>query len=223
MIDGKKDQKSSSKLNSAKEIIPMKTVINEVPGVKMLALSYAFAKGSRYWYFYWAPAWLVAEGDFSVAQASFLSVALDIGSCLALIVLGPITTKNRFMSKPIPPLYLAMASQNILAVSAVLALLGFVVALSDPIYSGMCTNEAADIDGRNLHASCAGFVNGVGSLGAAILNPLASYMAGLDKEKGYIYALMTVAVALLTCTVTTFVAHKQLRDAKERDENRVQS
>jgi len=224
------EQENSSTPKST-QTVPMSKVIKEVPALKLLAISYAFAKGSRYWYFYWAPDWLVKEGGFSVSEASFLSTALDIGSILSLLILGPISTKNKFIKKPIPPLYLAafssiscipviflarlvVISKNYIAVSLVLVLLGFVLALSDPIYSGMMTNEAADIDGRNLHASCAGFVNGVGSLGAVILNPLASYMAGLDPDSGYIYALITVACALLVCTFTTVLAHRRLVEAK---------
>lgn len=231
-----KSEESSSQASST--MIPMSQVVQELPAIKLLALSYAFAKGSRYWYFYWAPDWLVNEGGFSVAEATYLSIALDIGGALALVVLGPISVKNKFIKKPIPPLYLAAISSascipmifvaklalniegslKIPIVSVVLGLLGFVVALSDPVYSAMCTNESADIDGRNLHASAAGFVNGVGTMGAVILNPLASFMAGLDPVGGYKYALMTVGTALGICTVTTILAHRQLVAARIQKE-----
>ena len=88
----------------------MKQIITEVPAIIPLALAYACAKGSRYWYFYWAPSWLIEAGDFDTAQASFISSAIDIGNIFGLFIIGPLTTKNRFMSKPIPPLYAAFAS-----------------------------------------------------------------------------------------------------------------
>ena len=91
-------------------------------------------------------------------------------------------------------------------------LLGLLVAISDPIYSGTVASEACDIDGRNLHGSVSGFINGVGSFGALILNPLASHLGELD----YKYALITVGVALAGGTFVTFIAHKSLEKAKVR-------
>merc|ERR1719219_1991180 len=113
------------------------------------------------------------------------------------------------MKKPFPPLYAAalststcipviflarliVLSGNIYAVFAVLILLGGLVAVSDPIYSGVSASEACDVDGRNLHGAISGFINGVGSFGALVLLPLASYFGDID----YIYALVTVGIAL---------------------------
>ena len=91
------------------------------------------------------------------------------------------------------------------------------MAISDPIYSGTVASEACDIDGRNLHGSVSGFINGVGSFGALVLNPLASYLGDID----YKYALVTVGVALAVGTFLTFVAHNSLERAKQNNRNAV--
>jgi len=236
LMNGNKPTRNSKSPEHSVPVTPnlsMIQIVREVPAVPWLALAYACAKGSRYWYFYWCIDWLIEESDgaFSPDVATYLSAALDIGSIIGLVIIGPLTTENFFTKKvlgrPIPPLYCAAIStagaipviylarltvqtKDVYLVFAVLILLGFLVAISDPIYSGTVASEACDIDGRNLHGSVSGFINGVGSFGALILNPLASYLGDMD----YKYALMTVGVALAVGTVLTFVAHNSLEKAK---------
>ena len=45
-----------------------------------------------------------------------------------------------------------------------LGVLGICMCFSEPIISGMLPIEIADVDGRKLHGSVSGFVNGTGSL-----------------------------------------------------------
>ena len=46
-----------------------------------------------------------------------------------------------------------------------LVALGICISFSEPILNGMLPIEIADIDGRKLHGSVSGFVDGTGSLG----------------------------------------------------------
>ena len=238
--DNFKGRDPESRLTPESPKISIFQIVDEIPGVLWLALAYACAKGSRYWFFYWCIDWLVEEsnGAFSPAVATYLSTAIDIGTILGLLLVGPLTTENWFtktiLRKPVPSLYcaalsissaipmiyfarLAVQTNDVYIVFGVLIILGALVALSDPIYSGTAACEASDIDGRNLHGSVSGFINGTGSFGALLLNPIASYLGDLD----YKYALVTVSVTLAMGTVLTFCAHMSLERAKRREFNSV--
>ena len=58
------------------KVVPIRRLIAEVPGALSLALAFAGHKGSRYWFFFWGPDWLVNAGRFSPATAAYLTVAL---------------------------------------------------------------------------------------------------------------------------------------------------
>ena len=113
LMNGNKpaNSKTHENLITVTPHLSMLQIVREVPAVPWLALAYACAKGSRYWYFYWCIDWLIEESDgaFSPDVATYLSAALDIGSIIGLIIIGPLTTENFFtkkvLGKPIPPLY----------------------------------------------------------------------------------------------------------------------
>merc|ERR1739848_1186 len=89
--DEEQDTLKSNEEPKEEKMLSMRTIVTEVPGVLWLALAYACAKGSRYWYFYWCPTWLIEESDnfFNPGQATYLSTALDVGSVIGLIIIGP--------------------------------------------------------------------------------------------------------------------------------------
>ena len=62
--------------SNSNDVLPFHKMILQVRGLLPLALAYACHKGSRYWFFYWGPDWLVEAGGFSPATAAYLTVAL---------------------------------------------------------------------------------------------------------------------------------------------------
>lgn len=217
-------------------VLPMSQVIREVPGVWQLSLAGFTAKGARYWFLYWCPTWLVDVGGFNPATASALSAALDIGSIVSLLSLGPITTKSRCCKRPIPPLYavaiatfvcvpmvflasFAAKSQDPWVVAPVLFLLGTLVVVYHPIVAGISANEACEIDGRNTHGAVSGFVNGVGSLGSVIICPAASSLADIH----YSYGLSFIALIFFFASIFSVWAQRTLVKAREDKARRLKA
>jgi sugar phosphate permease len=216
-------------------VLPMSQVLREVPGVWQLSLAGFTAKGARYWFLYWCPTWLVDVGGFNPATASALSAALDIGSIVSLLSLGPITTRSKCCRHPIPPLlcvciatilcipmvFLAMwaaKTQDVWIVAPVLFILGTLVVVYHPIVAGIAANEACEIDGRNTHGAVSGFINGFGSLGSVIICPAASCLADIH----YSYGLTFIAGIFGFAAVFSFWAHRTLAKAKSEKKRRLQ-
>lgn len=227
----------------SKPDVSMLQIFQDLPGIMPLAISYAFAKGCKYWYFFWAPDWLVTEGNYSISEAAYINTSIEIGGILSCLVLPFLITSsgkfnlpqklNKNWTSGIPPMYLAAGSallsiptiflarflvitmpDQLILVSLCLVSLGFIVALPTSLYSGVSSNASADLDGRNLHGAAAGIVNGFGSFGAVILNPFASFVVGLDPNGGYKYAIITMAISMILCCFFALRAHKQLEAAK---------
>jgi len=234
------EKKASAPLQEKpEEKLSMLQIIQEVPGCINLAASYACAKGARYWFFYWAPIWLtgsLSKIGISAAQAGFMSTALDIGGVIALVIIGPVTSKNRLIKKPIPPMYASLAScllsipfiwlayyftenatvesstKTKVYLSIVLFIIGALVNIPDPILSGVSASDASDLHGGGYHAGVSGFINGVGSAGAAVVLPITSWLA----DRGWIFALVFVMLLQVGCSIMTFLAHRRIEKARMR-------
>ena len=234
------EMNSSSPLREKpEEKLSMLQIVQQVPGCINLAASYACAKGARYWFFYWAPDWLtgsLSKIGISAVQAGFMSTALDIGGVVALVIIGPITSKNRLIKKPIPPMYASLAScilsipfiwlayyftesatdetagKTKIYLAIVLFIIGALVNIADPILSGVSASDASDIHGGGYHAGVSGFINGVGSAGAALVLPFTSWLA----DRGWIFALVFVMILQAICSIMTFLAHNRIERARLR-------
>ena len=81
---------------------------------------------------------------------------------------------------------------------------------SEPILSGMLPIQIAEIDGRKWHGSISGIVNGTGSFGGLLILPLATWIG----ESDYLYALLTICIALGLSAVLCVIVEKQTKATK---------
>ena len=217
---------SNIKAKSTESSVSIIKIVQEINGLLPTALACGLFKGVRYWFYYWLPDYLYrySNGQFSIAQASMISSAPDVGCLIAFMVTGPMISKNRFVSKTIPPLVfasimsflcipiiyltsLSIKSGNILFVIVILIILGFLLS-TDNIHAGIVAGQIADKDGRNLHASCAGFINGVGTLGSVVINPIASW-ASDQNDNSYLWALLVITCCNLLCSGISYYTYKR--------------
>jgi sugar phosphate permease len=138
--------------------------------------SYFFIKLVRYALLFWLPYYLAEVFGHSTTEAGFIASAFDAGGVVGVLAMGPWSDRSRFTRAGLSAVWLvglaaALGAYALFGRSGIVAnvlLLGLIGALlfgPDSLLSGAA---AMDAGGERAAATSAGFVNGLGSLGALL-------------------------------------------------------
>lgn len=174
--------------------------------------SYFCIKFIRYALLFWLPYFLATRRGYGEEQAGYVSIAFEVGGVIGVIALGIASDRLVSYSRSLLSavglvalmlallLYTRIGASSTLANVVGLALIGAALFGPDALLSGAASQDAG---GPHAAATATGFVNGVGSIGAALVGLV---LPAISKRYGWdaVFHLF-VALALLgaLCLVPT--------------------
>ncbi|MCB9770823.1 MAG: MFS transporter [Candidatus Omnitrophica bacterium] len=185
-------------------------VIGEVlshPTVWVMAIVYFCLKPTRYAILFWGPKYVNEASGSGMAESALVSAMFELAGPLGVLFAGVVSDKI-FKSRRMP---IAVIMLGVLAIvlfyfnglakgqtsiGVLLFLIGFLLYGPDSLLSG---TAAMDFGTKKGAATAAGFINGLGSLGAAIGGGMAGWVSdhyGWDALFNT-FAGMTILAALL--------------------------
>jgi sugar phosphate permease len=156
------------------------------PYLWCLSLSYFGVKLIRYSLLFWLPFYLHHELNIDVGSAGYLSVLFEIGGIFGSVGAGILADKyfESARIKIVFPLIISLsmilylyeqyANQGTYMNCALMFMVGLCIAGPDSLMSGAC---AQDFGGKHRTGSVAGFINGVGSMGAILQGLIVAYVS----------------------------------------------
>lgn len=182
-----------------------------------LSMSYFGLKLIRYSLLFWLPFYLHNTLNINQSSAGYLSVLFEIGGVIGSIITGIIADKY-FESARVKltfPLIVLLAAvlfaykeyahHGILINCILMVLVGFLVAGPDSLMSGAC---AQDFGGKELTGSVAGFINGIGSMGAILQGVVTAYVSKTFGWSAVFYLFFIIATISATLLVPFIVMRK---------------
>jgi sugar phosphate permease len=177
------------------------------PVLWSLAASYFCLKLIRYSILFWLPYYLNTVLKYSKGQAGYQSTSFEVGGVLGSIAIGYISDRyfpgrRRIISAIMTAalagallLYISLAPISVFLNFIGMALVGFCLFGPDTI---ICGAAAQDLGGKHNVAKAAGFINGVGSIGAIFQGVVTSRMSTSRFGWNGLFYLF-VALSLLSC------------------------
>jgi sugar phosphate permease len=147
------------------------------PIIWSYGLSYFFIKLIRYSFLFWLPYYLSTAVGFDDAKAGYLSTSFEVGGTLGAVAIGLVSDRlPRFSRAGVAALslvglavallfYAWLAPRQAAAQYLLVLLIGLLLVGPDSLLSGAAAQEAG---GQDAAALAAGFVNGMGSIGALL-------------------------------------------------------
>lgn len=175
--------------------------------------SYFAIKFIRYALLFWLPYFLATRRGYDEVRAGYVSTAFEVGGVVGVIALGIASDRLRRFSRSLlsavglvalAVALFAYVRTNVHSVASDLTGLGLIGAAlfgPDALLSGAAAQDAG---GPRAAATATGFVNGMGSIGSALVGfavPSISKRMGWDAVF-WLFVLLAVVAAL--CLVPTF-------------------
>ncbi len=181
--------------------VPLTVILADMR-VWTLAAAYFCLKFVRYTFVFWIGVWFVEEHDFSVAEAGMLQVAFPLAGVAGTVFSGWLS--DRFFDARRAPVAVGMLAGLMIALFVFLGLpgdgmvlaggmgaIGFLLYGPDMLVAG---TAAMDFGSRESAATVAGFVNGSGSVGAALSGVVVAAVAGAWGWSAVFYVLMGMTI-----------------------------
>ena len=178
----------------------------------ILGMNYFIIKFVRYSLLFWLPLYLAQHMGYGEGEAGYTSVALEVGGFGGSVVAGLVSDRY-FGSRRAPIVVIMMAllalvtfAYSMLGVTGrietilFIATIGFLLYGPDSITSGVA---AVDFGDEKAAALATGFVNGLGSIGAALSGILVGFLSdafGWDSVF-LLFGPLSLAGALLMLTL----------------------
>ena len=175
--------------------------------------SYFAIKFIRYALLFWLPYFLATKRGYDEVRAGYVSTAFEIGGVAGVIALGVLSDRLRRFSRSLLSAlglialalalfaYVRTSVHSITSDLTGLGLIGAALFGPDALLSGAASQDAG---GPRAAATATGFVNGMGSIGSALVGfavPHISKRMGWDAVF-WLFVLLAVVAAL--CLVPTF-------------------
>jgi len=180
------------------------------PAVLGLGMAYFALKFVRYTFIFWLGFFLVEHLAFPVREAGYLQVPIPLFGVAGVIASGWISDRfSNARRAPIAVLMLIGLTAGLLAllvvpgsywiVFALLGMIGFFLYGPDMLVAG---TAAMDFGSEHAAARVAGFVNGMGSIGAAVQGFVIGWIATTWGWTPVLYVLIGMIVACTGVTAT---------------------
>jgi sugar phosphate permease len=171
-----------------------------------LGLSYFFLKLVRYTFLFWLSTYLVHVIGFRADKAGYMSVIFPLSGFLGTVAGG--YSSDKFFSARRGPVSVIMLSVLFVSIYAyslfaahpilgplALAFIGFSTFGPDTLISA---TAAMDFGSRKASSTAAGFINGLGSIGAALSGVLVAWISvELGWTAVFYFLMMLTAVCLI--------------------------
>ncbi|MFC1609787.1 MFS transporter [Myxococcota bacterium] len=179
-----------------------------------LGASYFCIKFVRYTFVFWSITYLVRDLGFPEEHASYMKVPFPLVGALGAIVAGLVSDKI-FGARRGPPAVLSLVGLTLalfvflflppttLWLSIGFAAIGFLVFGPDLLISGPA---AMDFSSEDAAATVVGFVNGVGSIGAALSGVVVGFVATHMGWTSVFHLLIGIAALGVLATATLWNA-----------------
>lgn len=182
--------------------------------------SYFFIKFIRYAILFWLPFYLSTTLGYAPDLAANVASAFELGGVVGVIGLGTLSDRFRHLSRPALSaialfglsvalfLYGRFLGQDVLQNSLLLALVGALLFGPDALLSGAAAQDAG---GARAAALAAGFVNGVGSVGAIVeglVVPVVSARFGWSS----LFPLLVVVALLASASLLPSLVRRRQSD-----------
>ena len=189
-----------------------------VPGIWLLGMAYFFIKLTRYALYFWGPKYIHESLGADAQASTIIAAALPIGGVVGVIVTGYVSDYC-FQSRRAPVAILS------LLLTAVVMLLGFTQITNDALMAGfffligvflfgpdtlISGTAAMDLGTKKGAGTAAGFVNGVGSLGAILGGWLPGVITTEDDWTSLFY-IFVVGILLSALVLTPLWKKKPAR------------
>jgi sugar phosphate permease len=175
-------------------------------------VAFFFIKLIRYSFLFWLPYYLHKAVGLSDEAAGYLSIALEVGGAVGAVVIGVWTDRRQGSRSVVVAAWLAGLALVLLAYATaaptalwsqfvLIALIGLLIVGPDSLLTGAAAQDAVRPEEA---ARAAGFVNGVGSLGALVQGYLT---VGIEKAFGWstlLYVFVGLALLSAAALVPTF-------------------
>ena len=177
-----------------------------------LGLTYVFLKFMRYAFLFWLPFYMAGALGYQAGEAGYTSVVFDLSGVAGAVFAGVIS--DRVFKGRRAPIVVAMMAALAVAVYfygpvsrmgrvpniAAIAVIGFLIYGPDAIASGAAT---VDFGSKRAAAAAAGFVNGLGSVGAAFSGVAIGYLSSRFGWAAvfHVFAPLAVIGAALMATM----------------------
>ncbi len=151
-----------------------------------LGLTYVFLKFMRYSFLFWLPFYMARFLHYPEGEAGYTFVVFDMVGMAGAIFAG-IASDRLFQSRRAPIVVCMMASLAVVAYfygtvstwgrvpnAAAIALMGFLIYGPDSVISA---TAPIDFGSKNAASAAAGFVDGLGSIGAALSGVVIGYVS----------------------------------------------
>ena len=193
---------------------PLATLMRR-PTLWAFGTAYAGLKLVRYSLIFWLPFFLHERQGMSESQAGYTSLAFEVGGIVGALGLGILADRlgpGRRVLLVAPSLfacaaalsaYQSLATHGPFAAFVCLVAIGALLVGPDAMISGVC---AQDLAGAQSCGAAAGFINGMGSLGAILQGILTAWVARVFGWET-LFAFLTGAV-LISGTVMGVLALK---------------
>jgi sugar phosphate permease len=209
-----------------KEAVVTKKLINywsliSNPFLISLSLSYFGIKLIRYCLLFWLPFYFHNELGLATDVAGYASVSFEVGGIAGSFLIGWISDRyfSHMRVRLIAPLIMMLAAVfyayqqyaglGLMVNCLFMLAVGFLVFGPDALISGAC---AQDIGGENT-GSIAGFINGVGSLGAILQGALTTYVSTMWGWSALFYVFFVIslfsALLLVPFMSVSFATNKE--------------
>ncbi|MBI2980975.1 MAG: MFS transporter [Deltaproteobacteria bacterium] len=218
-----KEPKEEAGETTVTQARPLSSTIRKVlenPTVWLLGLSYFCLKLIRYSLMFWLPLYMVEKLGYNASAAGYYSIAVEVAGFFGTLFAGYVSDKI-FGSRrgPIACLmFLGLALSLYAHTHLVLmgnfwnvvgmALIGFMTYGPDSIMTGPA---AMDFGTKEGAATAAGFINGMGSIGAALEGILVGYVSqsfGWDFLFHLFVGLALIGAALMATRWKTEAPHR---------------
>ena len=172
-----------------------------------LSISYFGLKLIRYSLLFWLPFYFHHAQNLPVDMAGYISISFEVGGIAGSFVIGWISDRyfSFCRSRLIMPLILMLAAVfygyhhyaelGLIVNCMFMLVIGFLIFGPDALISGAC---AQDIGGEHT-GSIAGFINGVGSVGAILQGFVTAYVSAMWGWPAlfYVFFIVSLCSALL--------------------------
>lgn len=177
-----------------------------------LGLTYVVLKFVRYSFLFWLPFYMAQRLEYEAGTAGYTSVAFDLAGIAGAIVAGilsdrvfgsrrgPIVVILMTLLAGVTYLYGPLSQSGWLQNAATIALIGFLLYGADSVTAGVA---AVDFGHKRAASLAAGFVNGLGSIGAAMSGFVIGRVSGAYGWDAvfHLFGPLCLAGALLMTTM----------------------
>ncbi|MDP1676044.1 MAG: MFS transporter [Bacteroidota bacterium] len=209
-LESNKENKNSEP--SAEEETSLTKILKEVLWNKYiwnLGFSYFFLKLVRYTFLFWLSTYLVQILGFRADKAGYMSIIFPFAGFLGTIAAG--YSSDKFFSARRGPvsvimliiLFISIYAYSLFAASPILGplalgFIGFCTFGPDTLISA---TAAMDFGSRKASSTAAGFINGLGSIGAALSGVLVAWISVEFGWSEVFYFLMAATVACIVLQI----------------------